>query len=109
MFHIPMQHATTAAQVVIAANKKVDCHRCGGYGDNGTDDDGRLYACYCCGTTGRVSLDAAYQEYAEGAHERYEAEMAQRKWLAERDERAAAREAANRALMADLYADDVPF
>lgn len=109
MFHTPMQHATTAAQVVIATNRKVDCPRCGGYGDNGEDEDGRPYACYCCGTSGRVDLGTAYEEYAIGAKERNDAAIVARAWEAEGIERAARRAAEQAAWSENSCDDEIPW
>lgn len=105
MFHTPAHHSTTAAQVAIKLNAKVDCPRCGGLGDHGTDETGRLYACYCCGMTGRVELGVGYAEYANGAHARYEAELAEQEWRARRE----ARKQVYIAKVAADYTDDIPF
>lgn len=44
-----------------------DCPRCGGTGDHGLDEDGRVYTCYCCGMSGRVALGTTAAEELETA------------------------------------------
>jgi hypothetical protein len=44
----------------------VDCPRCGGYGFDGIEEDtGCPFACYFCGTTGRVPAAVAEAERRE--------------------------------------------
>ena len=35
------------------------CPSCGGFGDHGLDEDGRLYVCYGCGGTGKYNEGVA--------------------------------------------------
>lgn len=36
-----------------------ECPSCGGCGDHGTDEEGRMYVCYGCGGTGKYHSSAA--------------------------------------------------
>jgi hypothetical protein len=77
MFHVPAHHAATAAQFAINFNAKVDCPNCGGWGDTGIEQEsGCRYACYSCGMSGKVSLDAAYEQYVEETAGRAESDRA---------------------------------
>jgi hypothetical protein len=44
-----------------------DCPSCDGQGGHGLDEEGKLYACYCCGCTGVVPLAERLAHDAEEA------------------------------------------
>lgn len=122
MFHTPAHHSATAAQVAINLNAKVDCPSCGGWGDHGIEEEsGCRYACYCCGTSGKTSLDVAFGAYAEevaakaqrdAAADKREAEILAAGGYYDAEGWVDVRPATTKAVAAPVYddgSDDIPF
>lgn len=47
--------------------KMAECPSCDGYGDHGTDEEGRVYSCFSCGCTGWVTAESAAETRKEQA------------------------------------------
>lgn len=52
MFHVPAHKNLVAPAGQVIPKVWVVCDSCGGAGDHGYDEDGRIYSCYACGESG---------------------------------------------------------